>query len=259
MATGRGQHTYPILFIDEAQDYSAKDFEIFRYLAKNLSCAADLRQGIYNVGEDGAPWLYKHNWGASIALQFHYRVAPSILEVADKVMAGKFEHQEMLSTHQYTGDPGNIEVLGGIGVGDQIREMTSRLIRQLEVYPGQAIGVLVPNRKSVQEMVEQLAHIPELFGQVTNAMVSDFEPTYPIWVSTVHSAKGLEFRCVHVVTADLLAQFGKHERRVVFMAITRAKTALTIYHDRPLHPFFASAVSRPNSQAVSIKNLFGKK
>jgi superfamily I DNA/RNA helicase len=56
-----------------------------------------------------------------------------------------------------------------------------------------------------------------------------------------------------------VADFKKHERRVVFMAITRAKTALTIYHEHPLHPFFASAVARPNFQAVSIKNLFGKK
>jgi superfamily I DNA/RNA helicase len=259
MATGRGRHTYPVLFIDEAQDYSAKDFEIFQYLAINLSCAADLRQGIYDVGEAGAPWLYQHSWGASIALQFHYRVAPTILEVADKVMAGKFDHQAMLSTHQYTGDPGNVEVLGGIGVEDQLREVTSRLIRQLEIYPGQVIGVLVPHRANVQEVADRLAEMPALSGQVTNALFNDFDPSRPIWVSTVHSAKGLEFRCVHVITADLVADFKKHERRVVFMAITRAKTALTIYHEHPLHPFFASAVARPNFQAVSIKNLFGKK
>jgi len=90
-------------------------------------------------------------------------------------------------------------------------------------------------------------------------MSREFDPKLPVWVSTVHSSKGLEYRCAHIVSADELSTFNAHERRVVFMAITRAKTTLDIYHLKPLHAFFASALAKPNADKVSIKNLFGKK
>lgn len=259
MKAGLGQKAFPVLFIDEAQDYSDVDLEIFRYLAGNISCAADLRQGIYGAGTAGTPWLKGHAWQASITLQFHYRVAPAILEIADKIMDGKFGHTPMLGTHQYQGDPGTIEkVVSGIGLMDQIDVAIPKIVRQLAIYPGQAIGVLVPRRKDVEQVVQRLKGRPELTNQVTDAMSRDFDPTLPVWVCTVHSSKGLEFRCVHLVAADMLAEFREHERRVAFTAVTRAKTALAIYHDQPLHAFFASALAKPNTEKIAIKNLFGK-
>lgn len=258
MQTGAGCNAFPVLFIDEAQDYSDVDLGIFEYLAKNLSCAADLRQGIYGAGSAGTPWLGGHAWGASITLQFHYRVAPAILEVADKIMAGKFDHKPMLETHQYKGDPGTVDVVAGIGLAEQIKTSIPKIIKQLAVYPGQIIGVLVPHRKDVGQVVELLLEADELAGQVTDAMSRDFDPTRPVWVSTVHSSKGLEFRCVHVVAADLFAGFREHERRVAFTAVTRAKTALTIYHDQALHAFFASALAKPNTEKITVKKLFGR-
>lgn len=258
MKTGAGRNAFPVLFIDEAQDYSDVDLGIFEYLAKNLSCAADLRQGIYGAGSDGTPWLEGHAWDASITLQFHYRVAPTILEVADKIMAGKFKHEPMLETHQYKGDPGTVDVVAGIGLTDQIKTAIPKIIKQLAVYPGQVIGVLVPRRADVEKVVQQLLNAPGLAGQTTNGMSRDFDPTLPVWVSTVHSSKGLEFRCVHVVAADQFAEFREHERRVAFTAVTRAKTALTIYHDQPLHAFFASALAKPNAEKITVKQLFGK-
>lgn len=258
MKTGAGRNAFPVLYIDEAQDYSDVDLGIFEYLAENISCAGDLRQGIYGAGSAGTPWLESHAWDASITLQFHYRVAPAILEVADKIMAGKFSHKPMLETHQYKGDPGTVDVVSNIGLTDQIAAATPKIVKQLAMYPGQFIGVLVPHRKDIEKVVQQLLSTPALAGQITNAMAKDFDPTLPVWVSTVHSSKGLEFRCVHLIAADLFAGFHEHERRVAFTAVTRAKTALTIYHDQPLHAFFASALAKPNSEKIAIKQLFGK-
>ncbi|TWC65486.1 AAA domain-containing protein [Pseudomonas sp. SJZ103] len=259
MESGAGRDTYPVLFIDEAQDYSEEDLQIFKYFAKNLCCAADLRQGIYNSGSTGTTWLQTHRWGSSITLQFHYRVAPAILEVADKIMAGKFDHKSMLGTHQYKGDPGDVEVVPGFELPDQIEELIPRVLKQLAVYPNQIIGILVPNHVQLKQVVEQLLTSADLAGVVTNAMDRDFDPTFSVWVSTVHSSKGLEFRCTHVVAADKFADFQEHERRVAFMAVTRAKTALTIYHEKPLHPFFASALAKQNEEKISVKKIFGKK
>jgi superfamily I DNA/RNA helicase len=126
------------------------------------------------------------------------------------------------------------------------------------VYPGQFLGVLVPHRKDVEKVVQQLLNDSELAGQITNAMSRDFDSTMPVWVSTVHSSKGLEFRAVHLIAADQYAVFHEHERRVAFTAVTRAKTALTIYHEQPLHAFFASALAKPNTEKITVKRLFGK-
>ncbi len=259
ISRGMGQNSYPVIFIDEAQDYSVEDLNIFKYLAKNLCCAADLRQGIYGSGLSGSDWLKNYTWGASITLKYHYRVAPAILKIADKVMAGKFDHTPMLDTHEYKGDPGNVDVVAGASLDDQIKALIKKLVKQLAIYPNQTIGVLVPHRARVKEIFDKLAKDSDLSGSVTNAMSREFDPKLPVWVSTVHSSKGLEYRCAHIVSADELSTFNAHERRVVFMAITRAKTTLDIYHLKPLHAFFASALAKPNADKVSIKNLFGKK
>jgi superfamily I DNA/RNA helicase len=258
MQKGLGKHSYPVLFIDEAQDYSAEDLAIFDYLAENLTCAADLRQGIYEVGEAGASWLDGYSWDQRITLQYHHRVAPAILEVGDKMMKGKLGHQPMLETHQYKGDPGSYEVLAGMALDDQIKELIPKVIKQLAFYPNQIVGVLVPQNDDVARVVAQLSADPALAGRVTNAVSPAFDPALHVWVSTVHSAKGLEFRCVHILAADLFAKFRQHERRAAFMAVTRAKTSLTVYHEKPLHPFFASALAKSKSEQVKTRNLFGK-
>ena len=259
MSSGMGRNSYPVIFVDEAQDYSDEDLNIFKYLAKNLCCAADLRQGIYGSGLSGSQWLKEYAWGASITLKYHYRVAPAILQIADKIMAGKFGHAPMLETHEYKGDPGDVDVTGGVSLDAQVKVLIKKVVKQLAIYPNQAIGILVPHRVRVKEIFEKLIMDPNLAGLVTNAMSRDFDPALPVWVSTVHSSKGLEYRCAHIVSADELSSFNEHERRVAFMAVTRAKTILDIYHLKPLHAFFASALAKPNADKISIKNLFGKK
>lgn len=259
MHSGNAKNTFPVLFIDEAQDYSEVDLAIFDHLARYLSCAADPRQGIYGEASSGGPWLKQHNWGTSISLKYHHRVAPAVLEVADKIMLGKLDHKSMLETHQYKGDPGDIEVESGLCLEGQIDAAVPRILKQLEVYPGQLIGVMVPRRVDVETVVKRLCADPKLVKFVTNAMSQEFDSNCAVWVSTVHSAKGLEYRCCHILGADGFAEFREHERRAVFTAVTRAKTSLTIYHEKELHAFFASSLAKKNTSKIETKNLFGKK
>lgn len=259
MADGIGENSFPMLLIDEAQDYSDVDFGIFNYLAKNISCAADLRQGIYEVGNEQSPWIDKYEWQASIKLKYHHRVAPAILEVADKIMQGKFNHKAMMETHQYKGEPGSVEVLGGVDLESQLDAALPKIIKQVNVYPGKLVGILVPRKNQIESIVSKLSNSPDLNGRVTNAMSKYFDPALPVWVSTVHSSKGLEFRSVHIISADSFADFRQYERRVIFTAITRAKTTLNIYHDAALHVFFSSALAKPSAEKVSVKKMFGIK
>ena len=69
-----------------------------------------------------------------------------------------------------------------------------------------------------------------------------FDPERRIVVSTLHSSKGTEFRCVHLVAAD---NFPYYTREKAFTAVTRAKTTLDVYHSEPLEGALEAALATP--------------
>ncbi|MDF3822246.1 ATP-binding domain-containing protein [Leptospira sp. 96542] len=255
---GIGKGVFPVLFVDEAQDYSARQLAVLQHFSNQISCAADARQGIYKHAADGVEWLKRQVWDESITLKFHHRNGPAILEVADKMMNGKFDHVSMLPTQQYQGDRSTVDVECK-PLNDQLIELRRRLVLQLGAFPGQLIGVLTPRGEELQHIVSALSTDSELAGKFTNAHERDFDPEKPIWVCKAHSSKGLEFRCVHLVAADMVAQFHEYERRLAFTAVTRAKTSLVIYHEDELHAFFAAALAKPPKEKIKTAMLFGKK
>ncbi|CUJ53575.1 ATP-binding domain-containing protein [Achromobacter xylosoxidans] len=259
MNAGVGRTSFPLLFIDEAQDYSSTDLEIFRYLSQNIACAADARQGLYEEGESGYAWLKNYEWDYAIRLVHHYRTAPNLIEVSDKIMEGKLGHIPMLPTHQYVGDITPIEVFDEVSLNQQIEILIPKILRQIDIYPNQNIGIIVPRRDDLSVIWQALASNSSLLGKITNAMEQDFDSSKPVWVATMHSAKGLEFRCVHIMAADTIKRFNAHARRLAFTGVTRAKTALSIYHESPLLPFFSAALAKKETEKISVDRLFGKK
>ncbi|RZJ34142.1 MAG: RecQ family ATP-dependent DNA helicase, partial [Chryseobacterium sp.] len=64
-----------------------------------------------------------------------------------------------------------------------------------------------------------------------------------IFVSTIHKAKGKEFENVFLLLKDFPAQ-GDEKRRLIFVAVTRAKTNLSVhYNDSFLKPFLTNDIS----------------
>jgi superfamily I DNA/RNA helicase len=111
---------------------------------------------------------------------------------------------------------------------------------------GKEIGILYPMipRQSQNEFNCFLEQLRELDSVVwlsrqdkkdSRAMVN--EPG--IKVQTIHSAKGLEYRAVIIMWADLLPRlfFDDHdedeERRVMYVALTRSSDFLAITYSRP--------------------------
>jgi len=261
MHQGKGKGSYPALFIDEAQDYDQADLATFFYLAKTVCFSADERQGIYDADGNDLQWL-QTMCSPVVHLTYHYRVGKKILAVADKIMEGKFGHEPMLPTSQYKEDemPSTVEVVGGIPLQKQVEQAAERLTLQLKAYPGEQLGVLVPRRKEdLPKVWDLLSSHPGVKDKITNAHGDEFDPAKPIWVTSVHSSKGLEFRSVHLLCADTVSKFYDHARRVAFTAVTRAKTALIIYHNEELLPFFASALAQKTTGKIPLKQLFGKK
>lgn len=261
MESGKGKHSFPALFIDEAQDYGRFDLEAFFYLGKTVCLTADSRQGIYARDDSDHQWL-RDQCDETITLKHHYRTGKAILEVADRIMAGKLGHVPMLDTSQYKEDdfPSTVDVVDPTSLVSQVAQAGERLAHQLKAYPNAILGVLVPRKKDEFPKVwEALSGVPALKGYITNALSKDFDPACPIWVSTVHSAKGLEFRCVHLLAAETIAKFTDRSRRVAFTAVTRAKTALIIYREDDLPPLLAGALAKKSGKRIEVPNLFGKK
>ena len=89
-----------------------------------------------------------------------------------------------------------------------------------------------------------------LHGSISDA----FPPDKQVLVSTFHAAKGLEFRALHLAACDERKSFGNN-RRMAFTAVTRAKTALSVYHCDDLHGYFEAALQ---SQTGAPSANFGR-
>ena len=89
---------------------------------------------------------------------------------------------------------------------------------------------------------------------------SSFEPDKLICVSTLHTAKGLEFRALHIAGCAFLKNFPL-QRNMVFTAATRAKTSLSFYYSGDIPSFLEGALGSlerlPN--LPKLADVFGGK
>ena len=258
--SGKGLQSYPALFIDEGQDYSPKQLQVFKKLSKNITIAADVRQGIY-AAEDGLQDYIHKYCDPVITLIHHFRTGRNILKVADKIMNGKFDHVSMVDTSQYPEDTNKstVDVEDSCSLEEQTDKAISRLVKQLMFFPEDLLGVLIPRTAELDLVWERMKNAPGLSGKVTNTRNIDFDPSKPIWISTIHAAKGLEFRCVHILSAENISRFNEKARRLAFTGVTRAKTSLAIYHHTELLPFLAAALKPGKVEGVKRHQLFGQK
>jgi ATP-dependent exoDNAse (exonuclease V) alpha subunit len=56
----------------------------------------------------------------------------------------------------------------------------------------------------------------------------EFDLNKPIYVTTLHSSKGLEYRAAHLAYAESIRGFSQ-ETNMTYTAVTRTKTILTVY------------------------------
>jgi hypothetical protein len=88
-----------------------------------------------------------------------------------------------------------------------------------------------------------------------------FDSAKNIFVGTTHSAKGLEFRTLHLGACDYLGRFQSRQRYLAFTAVTRAKTSLSIYFEDAVPGFFEKAIQmlKPLPDLPKLKDVFGRK
>lgn len=256
---------YDVILLDESQDYLADELRLFKRLSHHIFLVADSRQQIYAGGSK--PDLMEDLVDKVLSLRYHYRNGQPICDVADAIGATfSMGYDPIGPTCNYNSPKlkPSVEVEQR-DLDAQIGIIAERLKVQLRTYPGELLGVICPRNVDLKKIavgLEAKGLGPDLCVQQRDEGYQPIEPTKSIWVSSVHSAKGLEFRAVHFACAEYVSQFGPEQKRLAYTGVTRAKTSLSIFHDGVLPAYFDSAVNRFRISTpghVEIGAAFGPK
>lgn len=255
---------FDTILLDEAQDYLMDELEVVRALCHDVFLVADSRQQIYG-GSVQFKELAKLV-SETHTLPFHYRSGPPICQVADGIGArfvGR-RYEPILPTCNYKKErPAPSVELVTLSLEEQCERIADRLRVQLRAYSDEMLAVISPRLEEVRFLaacLEQTDLCDRLSVQTREDGYQPLDENRPIWVSTIHSAKGLEFGAVHFAGADFVSRFRGQQKRLAYTGVTRAKMSLTVYHAKALPAYFESAFNdlRPgNDDRPEIGIAFG--
>lgn len=248
------------ILIDEIQDYTQKEIETIRKFAKYIYAVGDSRQRIH-VASDTIISI-KSTFKNVCELEYHYRNGIKICRLADGILNQVDEKNSMESTCQYNEEdmPSSVKLHTCDTLEDQIKQMIPIIENQLVAYPKEQIGILIPKNQDLETAISKLLD-SAISAQCTFQMENDyaaFDSNQPIFIGTVHSTKGMEFRACHFLASETVKRFGPSQKKMAFTACTRAKTSLNVYHTGSLPPYFQQAFTylEPKPAKPSIKTLF---
>ena len=247
---------YDALFIDEAQDLVQEEVDLVSSWSETRFFVGDDRQKIFGEAEGLSAVRHVVPPDHERTLRFHYRVAPPICRMADRVLL-PHGGDSLESTCHYNGPEGaTVNVLRTPRTrSEQLDDATERVKEQVRVYSdyirdGDRIGIVVARTEDRDGVLGHLEQDTDLRDkvQIVRARESGetgydpaIAPDRPICILTVKGCKGLEFRTVHWLFSDDLSH--RHENEDYYTVITRAKTSLDIYHTARLPEVLARAHS----------------
>jgi superfamily I DNA/RNA helicase len=261
VSTGQLGKVIGTLLLDEAQDYWPAELDLFFAIADNVFVVGDSRQKLY----DGADVLdsLKARAQRTCELKYHYRNGTKICRVADEIGRSNPDGRSMLATSNYNEQayPSSVELFPPQDIEAQCAELLAKLDKQLKAYPSARLGVLCPTREALANVWSRLRDSTLGGSCVLQSAVDGyvaFGDEHRVSVSTIHGAKGLEFRCVHVPMAEHIEKFREKKRNLAYVATTRAKTVLSVYRSSELPVFFDGALrmSEPPPTPPTINELF---
>jgi len=139
-------------------------------------------------------------------------------------------------------------------------KLALRLSQQLKAYPDELLGVACPKNDDVTKVRAALEAVPQLSSHLLDDgdVFDVFDLDKRICICSMHDAKGLEFRAMHLPFAEHLTKMGDTQKRLAFTSVTRAKTSLTIYHVQSLPGYLEQARDKnaPAKAPPDVRALF---
>lgn len=243
----QGKNSYDAILVDEVQDLRIEEIQALLPLSERITVAGDSKQSIYETGHSVEE--IKKLGFQTTTLTYHYRIGTAIADTADKALQPKVDADRLRANCQYREDTlqSRAELYELPSREAQFDAMLRTIELQLRSYPGEGIGVFAPLRATVDELRARF-EATSLAGAVAYHTEKSDEHSFLsgklIHVLPLKSSKGTEFRAVHLFALEEL-QYPQHRRELLFMAVTRARTALAGYHTGKVLGSVATAFSRP--------------
>lgn len=256
---------YDCIFIDEGQDYLPNELDLLMTLAKRVFIVADSRQKIYD-GQDGLTEISKKL--KTYELKYHYRNGRNICKFADEVArcSSAMKNLAPLSpTCNYREDraPSTVLVYHEPSREEQMNKLLANLDSQLKAYPEEQISIVTPKVEDVSHVVNflQSSQHSSLVSSQRGANGEGFDAASRIFVCTMHSCKGLEFRAVHFLFAEGIHKFGPTQKNLVYTVSTRTKTSFSVYYSGSVPGYFDGAIgaATPRPETPKLQDAFGRK
>ena len=233
------------IIIDEAQDYTAVQYEIFRIAFKNCSMTilGDINQtvnGYMNAGSfDVISDTFNSTDYARIALTKSYRSSKELADFCKGLLVCPTP-SEQLNRH---GAKPNVIRVGA----DRLHQKIAADILDLKSRGYKLIAVICKTAAQCRVVHQSVS------ASLDIGLISNHNEVYygDVVVIPSYLAKGLEFDAVLVVTADA-QDYGKPEdRNVLYTVCTRALHELSLYYCDSLSGF----ISGIDKQLYTVHDL----
>ncbi|WP_411681933.1 RNA polymerase recycling motor HelD [Clostridium thailandense] len=217
--------------IDEAQDYTPLQYEIFYQLFRhaNITMLGDLNQSInpfMNVGDySKIAHIFPQDNTCIINLTKSYRSTMEITEFSRKLLNHKVNDEYV----ERSGDKPTV-----LGLFDK-NSINERVIKDIEMYKAKgykSIGIITRTIKEADRVYSFLKNKTEVKALTKD----DDEYMNGSLVIPAYLAKGLEFDVVIIYNAGNENYSSEEERLLFYTACTRALHKLNIYYAGKLTP-----------------------
>lgn len=226
------------VFVDEAQDLQLSQIRLLKEcVRKTITIAADKGQKIYDTAFSWREAGLNIQGGRTKILKESHRSTRQIIELAVSLQ----QHDSITQDEEYVAPvlperTGPKPVLRKFDDKGHHDEMVIAMVKEiLLASPSATVGILF---RSSPKWGHRLGGMLKRKGVASMdvRMTKDVDPFSPgVKFSTFHSAKGLEFDVVLIVdlidptllpTEEDAADFWDDERRLLYVAMTRAKSLL---------------------------------
>ena len=227
---GPGAKPHQVILVDEVQDLFAEELDVIVGASDRLMLAGDTKQRVFRNGNGvsrAAELGFKEH-----KLTTHYRIGHAIAKVADRIFEPAHPSQSLNATCNYDESKleSSAELIEVDDRAEQFKRMTTKLRNQLKAYPKEFIGVLVAKTTAIADLRSRFdgSDLSD-FVVYHDETVDGFSGDGRIHVMTIASAKGSEFRAVHLYAAEDTSSV-QDNQSFWYTAVTRAKYSL---HESP--------------------------
>jgi superfamily I DNA/RNA helicase len=225
---------YDTAFVDEVQDFWESELKVIFALSKRVNFAGDSRQRIWKSREGLS--VAAGMADETVKLEKHYRIGANICEYADKILPPKVDQAPLIEGCNYPERvrPSSIDVTACATVEEMVTFCAEKVKEQLRYINEEPIGVIGPSHAALDAFMELVRNDPVLAGITVRQKSDDYhayDANSRVRVMTIYSAKGSEFRSVHLLNADTFQTWNKE---LAFTGVTRAKTEVSVYYTSQL-------------------------